>query len=93
MQTTPVHNMSGVTSQANAASFINGPNVSRAQISGMRFNIFLVNMKLSAVALNEILTGLPTVAGQTITVTGNYGTSQAGVYNPGIGTAKGWTVV
>jgi hypothetical protein len=92
MQTTPVHNMSGVTSQTNAAAFINGPNVSRAQISGMRFNISLINMKLSAVALNEIFTGLPTVTGQTITVTGNYGTSQTGVYNPSIATAKGWTV-
>ena len=92
MQFTPVHNLSGVTSQVNANSFINGPNISRARISGMRFTCFFSNMKLSAIALNEILTGLPTVTGQTITFTGNYGTSQTGVYNPGIGTAKGWTV-
>jgi hypothetical protein len=43
------------------------------------------------VALNEIFTGLPVVTGQTITVSNNFGTGEAG-YNPSIATAKGWTV-
>jgi hypothetical protein len=60
-------------------------------MSGMRFSFTVANCQLSAVALNEIFTGLPVVTGQTITVTGNYGTSQAG-YNPSIATSKGWTV-
>jgi hypothetical protein len=60
-------------------------------ISGMRFSFSVANCQLSAVALNEIFTGLPVVTGQTITVTGNYGISQGG-YNPLIATMKGWTV-
>jgi hypothetical protein len=50
------------------------------------FNIS--NCSLSATALNEIYTNLPTLA-RTITVTGNYGTASD---TPSIATAKGWTV-
>lgn len=64
---------------------------SRIPVTGMRFSFSVASCKLSAVALNEIFTGLPTVTGQTITVTGNYGVNQA-EYNPSIATAKGWTV-
>lgn len=45
--------------------------------------------KLSGAALDEIYTSLPTVVGQTITVTGNFGTA---THTPSIATAKGWTV-
>ena len=48
-----------------------------------------INGTLSATALNEIYTNLATVTGQTITVSGNYGTASD---NPAIATAKGWTV-
>ena len=44
---------------------------------------------LSASALNEIYTNLPTKTGQSLTVTGNWGTSGD---DPTIATAKGWTV-
>lgn len=44
---------------------------------------------LSSAALNEIYTNLPTVTGQIITVTSNYGIDGD---NPAIATAKGWTV-
>jgi len=44
---------------------------------------------LSSAALNEIYTNLATVTGQTITVSGNYGTTGD---DPTIATAKGWTV-
>jgi hypothetical protein len=40
-------------------------------------------------ALDEIYTSLPTVSGQTITVTSNWGTASD---DPTIATAKGWTV-
>lgn len=44
---------------------------------------------LDATALDAIYTALPTVVGQTITVTGNIGISGD---NPAIATGKGWTV-
>ena len=86
-------NMSGVSSTGNGNLMAGtSPSIKRAQLTGMRFSFTVANAQLSAVSLNEIFTGLPTVTGQTITVTGNYGTSQTGVYNPSIATAKGWTV-
>ncbi len=64
---------------------------SLANIDAIGFNVsFSVsNCKLSAAALNKIYTNLATVTGQTITVTGNYGTTSD---DPTIATAKGWTV-
>ena len=92
LQGIPVLNMAGISSAANGASFVaTCPSFARAPVTGMRFSFSVASCKLSAVALNEIFTGLPTVTGQTITVTGNYGISQAG-YDPTIATAKGWTV-
>jgi hypothetical protein len=93
LQELPVINMAGASSAGNG-SLTGGqsaPSLKRMRISGMRFSFSVANFQLSAAALNEIFTGLPTVVGQTITVTGNYGTSQGG-YNPLIATMKGWTV-
>ena len=45
--------------------------------------------KLDGVALNAIFTALPTVVGQTITITGNHGVPDC---TTSIATAKGWTV-
>jgi hypothetical protein len=91
LQAIPAMSMSGVNASASASGFVASPQLARIPVTGMRFSFSVANCKLSAVALNEIFTGLPTVTGQTITVTGNYGTSQSG-YNPTIATAKGWTV-
>ena len=55
----------------------------------IKYTNSLANFKLSADALNEIYTNLPTVSRQTLTVTGNYGTSG---HDPSIATAKGWTI-
>lgn len=55
----------------------------------LRFTFSVANAKMSATALNEMYSILPTVTGQTVTVTGNYGTASD---NPAIATAKGWTV-
>jgi hypothetical protein len=49
----------------------------------------VVNLKLSAAALDALYTSLPTVTGKTIYVKGNYGISG---HDPTIATAKGWTV-
>ena len=55
----------------------------------LRFTFSVANAKMSAIALNEMYSILPTVTGQTVTVTGNYGVSDD---DPSIATAKGWTV-
>jgi hypothetical protein len=54
-----------------------------------KFSTTVASCQLSATALNDIYTALPTVVGQTITVTGNWGVATD---NPAIATAKGWTV-
>ena len=94
LQEVPVLNMSGASTSSFGQITGGGASVQslrRIRISGMRFSFSVASSQLSAAALNEIFTGLPTVTGQTITVTGNYGVGGAG-YNPGIATAKGWTV-
>jgi hypothetical protein len=84
--------MAGIGSAGNASSFVaNCNSLPRIPVTGMRFSFSVANGKLSAAALNEVFTGLPTVTGQTITVTGNFGINQGG-YNAAIATAKGWTV-
>lgn len=55
----------------------------------LRKTFTVANSKMSATELNAMYTALPTVTGQTVTVTGNYGTVSD---NPAIATAKGWTV-
>jgi hypothetical protein len=93
LQELPVINMAGASSAGNG-SLTGGqsaPSLKRMPISGMRFSFSVASCQLSAVALNEIFTGLPVVTGQTITVTGNYGVGGAG-YNASIAIAKNWTV-
>jgi hypothetical protein len=63
--------------------------LARIEAKDFRFTFSVASCKLSATALNEIYTNLPTVTSQTITVTGNYGTATD---DPTIATAKGWTV-
>jgi hypothetical protein len=56
----------------------------------MKVSVDYSNCNLSATALNNIYTALPTITPpQTITVTGNWGTA---LDDPTIATAKGWTV-
>jgi hypothetical protein len=79
-----------VTSSSNFSNmFLNCNSLARIQAKNFRFTFSVGNGKLSAAALNEIYTNLPTVVGQTITVSGNYGIAGD---NPTIATAKGWTV-
>lgn len=79
-----------VTSSGNFGSMFTGcPSLARIQAKNFRFSFSVANCKLSSTALNEIYTNLPTVTGQTITVSGNYGTAGD---DPTIATAKGWTV-
>jgi hypothetical protein len=69
--------------------FSNCNSLARIQAKDFNFTFSVANNKLSAAALDEIYTNLPVAIGQTITVTGNYGT---GSDTPLIATAKGWAV-
>lgn len=90
LQNVPSLVTTAVTSSTNFTNMFNGCNsLARIEAKDFRFTFSAANCKLSAAALNEIYTNLPTVTGQTITVTGNYGTTDDG---PTIATAKGWTV-
>jgi surface protein len=86
----PAINANTVISSADlGTTFGSCTNLSQIDMTNIRFTFSVASCKLSAAALNNIYTNLPTVSGQTITVTGNYGTV---TYDPTIATAKGWTV-
>ena len=87
LQTVPLFNTAAVTNMT--AMLSNCSSLSNIDMTGMKVSFSVASCKLSADRLNEIYTNLATVAGQTITVTGNYGTTSD---NPSIATAKGWTV-
>lgn len=71
------------------ASFVGNCYSLKRMLVPLRFTFSVANAKMSATALNEMYSILPTVTGQTVTVTGNYGTTSD---DPTIATAKGWTV-
>ena len=83
----PALNTSSVTNMS--SMFYNCLNLSSINTIGTKITHSIANCKLSAAALNAYYTNLPTVTGQTLTVTGNYGVSGD---DPSIATAKGWTV-
>jgi hypothetical protein len=85
----PAYNFTGVTSSGNLGGFVGGPNVSRVQVTGLRFSVAFSQCRLAGAQLDEIYTNLPTVTAQTITVTGNWGTATD---TPSIATGKGWAV-
>lgn len=86
----PALNVTAVTTSSNFSNMFNlCRSLCRIEAEDFRFTFSVANCKLSATELNAIYTRLPTVTGQTITVTGNYGTASD---NPSIATAKGWTV-
>jgi surface protein len=90
LQSVPALNVSAVSSAGNFTDmFLNCNSVARNQAQQFNFTFSVANNKLSGAALDEIYTNLPTVVGQTITVTGNFGTA---THDPTIATGKGWTV-
>ena len=58
-------------------------------LTPLKYTFSVANAKMSANALNEMFSILPTVTGKTVTITGNYGASTC---DTSIATAKGWTV-
>ena len=90
LQEIPAFNYIRVTSAANLANAHTACNsVSKFRQTNIYYSFSVASSKLSATELNALYTSLPTVTGQTITVTGNWGTAAD---NPSIATAKGWTV-
>ena len=90
LTTVPSLVTTAVTSASNFSSMFNAcSSLARIEAKDFLFTFSVASCKLSATALNEIYTNLPTVTAQTITVTGNYGTATD---DPTIATAKGWTV-
>ena len=72
------------------ANLFNGCSaLSRIENCSLPLTFSLLNCRLGAAALDEIYTALPTISSQTLTVTGNFGTSAD---SPSIATGKGWTV-
>ena len=85
----PAISFAADTSNALTNTFNGCWNLSSIKATGIGLSFSVSNCKLSAAALNEIYTNLPTVTGKTITVTGNWG---AATSTTSIATAKGWTV-
>jgi hypothetical protein len=87
----PAYDFSSVSSSSNFSNVFNSAfSIARIEATGFNYTFSVLNCNLSSAALDELYTNLPTVVGQTITVTGNYGVDAD---DPTIATAKGWTVV
>lgn len=89
LKSVPALNLNGGTSASSYNVMFPTASMSSMKATNIKFSFNVDNNLLSAAALDEIYTNLPTVAGQTITVSGNYGTAGD---NPAIAIAKGWTV-
>ncbi len=88
LRTIPALNLVGVTSGNFNTTFRSGA-LQRIRATGARFTHSIGSNQLSGAALNEYYAGLPTVTGQTLTVSGNYGTATD---DTSIATNKGWTI-
>jgi hypothetical protein len=87
LKTIPAYSTASCTSMLN---FCNTAYSVTRILTPIKFTNSIANLKLSADALNELFTILPTVTGQTLTITGNPGTATC---DTSIATAKGWSVV
>jgi surface protein len=86
----PALDASAATSSSSYSNmFYNNRSLVSNGFTGHKYTFSVANCKLSSDALDTLYTNLSTVVGQTITVTGNYGTAAD---DPTIATAKGWTV-
>ena len=82
--------MSAATNAAN--TFLTATSLAKCEATGLAINVSFANCSLSSAALDEIYTNLADLTGltgQTITVTGNYGTAGD---DTTIATNKNWTV-
>ena len=77
------------TSSALTSTFTGCRSLSSFKVTGVALSFDVSGCNLSAAALNELYTNLPTVTGKTVNVTGNWGAAASDIT---IATAKGWTV-
>lgn len=77
------------TATAFSNTFSGCRSLSSFKATGAVLSFDVSGCNLSAAALNELYTNLPTVTGKTVTVTGNWGAAASDIT---IATAKGWTV-
>lgn len=90
LRSVPAMDASAVTGKSYVSSMFDiCSSLSRMQMKNIMRTFSVANCSLSAQALNEIYTNLPVTTGETITVSGNWGTTGD---DPSIATAKGWTV-
>lgn len=83
----PALNMAAATA---TTSFVAGcASLSSVGVTGLKISTSFASCRLGSAALDALYTQLGTGAGQTLTVTGNYGTTAD---TPSIATAKSWTV-
>lgn len=80
-------NWSAATNMTN--TFQNAYNLSRIVGGNIPITFTIANCNFDAREIDELFTDLPTVVGQTVTVTGNPGVAGC---DPTIATAKGWNV-
>jgi hypothetical protein len=88
LKTIPAYSTSSCTAMS---TFCNSAYSVTRILTPIKFTNSIANLKLSADALNELFTILPTVTSQTLTITGNPGASDAAT-DRSIATAKGWTI-
>jgi len=91
LQSVPLFDTSSVTNMSNM--FRSCPSLQKGALSGTKVTISYSGCKLSAKVLTDIFNGLATIAGQTITITGNWGTPLLTAGEKLIATDKGWTIV
>lgn len=86
----PALNFGAVSSATNLNNaFQTCTSLQKMSATGIAYTFSIASASLSAAELDAIYTNLATVVGQTITVTGNFGTAGD---DPTIATNKGWTV-
>lgn len=72
--------------------FLNCRSLAKVATTNLRYTHSYISCKLSKNALVNIFNNLPTITGQTITITGNWGASLLSAAERAIATGKGWTI-
>lgn len=90
LQAVPELNVAKCT---NFASMFSGcPSLSVGKMAGTKENISYSGCKLSRDEIVDIFNGLATVAGKTVTVSGNWGYGDLSASDRAIATDKGWSI-
>jgi hypothetical protein len=91
LETVPAFNV--ISSTANISTFSSASNVKSIAFVNISISLAVTNLSLARAQLVEIFNNLATVAGKTLTVTGNHGVVDLSAGDQAIATGKGWTLV